>query len=807
MFRMGLEDIDTAATPAAYTRALEKHEKKQRGIERRQGAGATDVALKVAEAHLHNVTEAVSNWFTQRFEHDQERSLAAQLRYLRKNEADAAQVVSLCLLQSTIHCVVQQLRFLGATKYVGAQLAAECWGAKLTRDHPGEAKDIEIAAKERYGDVGRRRSKAHQDAVRRGYQIKDWPFENLCNAGAWGLALIVQVLPEVFDLEQVEGPSKFKTEEQRIVFKPGATVAAEALVAAIVKRHPIYAPQVAAPDPWVGLNKGGPTDARLLKSPLVRNLRHNDVREAAIKAAIKKRKMRAVLDAVNTLQNVPWLINRRVLDVLRKQFEHEKREHRSHELDQEEQSERVTRKEVIGTAEKIDEKRFWTPMNIDWRGRVYNMTTLDHLGAEYKRALFLFANGEPIGEEGLYWLNVHLANCGEMGGIHKKPFDERVKWTEDHRHEINLVAAEPLKNLWWKQAEKPFLFLAACFELSDAWKAGPAFETRLPVAWDGTCSGLQHMCAMTRDEKGKLVNLVPHCPPQDMYLEVADRVIDELRLELRGPKAERTKLAELWLDYFDKHRGNPRKAVKKNVMSYFYSSLQWGLAEQQKELMADLKEEVERGERTEHPFGDQQDAARHFFAELVFKTIPKVAPGPAQVMKLLKKIAEVLADVGKPVCWTTPVGLPWINQYTKKGKGHQIKLWMHDRGVRPLYYEPTSEIDKKEAMKGVAPNFVHACDAAHLMMTVNAAAAEGITNIVTVHDSFGCLAPRAERFRRIIREQFVQMYEEHDVLAEILDRAKQDLGEKLTAGKKWPELPKRGTLDLKGVLDSEYAFA
>ena len=43
---------------------------------------------------------------------------------------------------------------------------------------------------------------------------------------------------------------------------------------------------------------------------------------------------------------------------------------------------------------------------------------------------------------------------------------------------------------------------------------------------------------------------------------------------------------------------------------------------------------------------------------------------------------------------------------------------------------------------------------------------------MTVHDSFGCLAPRAERFRRIIREQFVRMYEEHDVLEEILDRAK-----------------------------------
>lgn len=54
------------------------------------------------------------------------------------------------------------------------------------------------------------------------------------------------------------------------------------------------------------------------------------------------------------------------------------------------------------------------------------------------------------------------------------------------------------------------------------------------------------------------------------------------------------------------------------------------------------------------------------------------------------------------------------------------------------------------------------CDATHLMLTVNAALAEGITSIATVHDSFGCPASQAERFRHIIREQFVRMYEEND---------------------------------------------
>jgi DNA-directed RNA polymerase len=74
------------------------------------------------------------------------------------------------------------------------------------------------------------------------------------------------------------------------------------------------------------------------------------------------------------------------------------------------------------------------------------------------------------------------------------------------------------------------------------------------------------------------------------------------------------------------------------------------------------------------------------------------------------------------------------------------------------------------------PDFVHALDAAHLLRTFNAAVSEGITSIATVHDCFGCLPSRAERFREIIREEFVRMCEEHDVLAEVLAQARKDLG-------------------------------
>jgi DNA-directed RNA polymerase len=91
------------------------------------------------------------------------------------------------------------------------------------------------------------------------------------------------------------------------------------------------------------------------------------------------------------------------------------------------------------------------------------------------------------------------------------------------------------------------------------------------------------------------------------------------------------------------------------------------------------------------------------------------------------------------------------------------------------------------------------------MRTVNAAVVEGITSIATVHDSFGCLASRAERFRKIILEEFVRMYEKHDVLAEVLNQARADLTGNT---KRMPTAtPEYGWLDLKKVLGAEFAFA
>jgi DNA-directed RNA polymerase, mitochondrial len=182
----------------------------------------------------------------------------------------------------------------------------------------------------------------------------------------------------------------------------------------------------------------------------------------------------------------------------------------------------------------------------------------------------------------------------------------------------------------------------------------------------------------------------------------------------------------------------------------------------------------------------------------------------AKAKSYLQKLVLALAKENKPVRWTTPAGFPFVNQYNKP-RTKPVKLWLrkgetHVKHTIKTAVDELPKIDGHEAKKGIAPNFVHACDAAHLMLTVNAAVAEGITSIATVHDSFGCLPSQAERFRHIIREQFVRMYEQHDVLAEVLEWARKDLGE-LNAKQLPSGPPQKGSLNINEVLKAEFAFA
>jgi DNA-directed RNA polymerase len=115
---------------------------------------------------------------------------------------------------------------------------------------------------------------------------------------------------------------------------------------------------------------------------------------------------------------------------------------------------------------------------------------------------------------------------------------------------------------------------------------------------------------MMRDEKtAPLVNLTPQKVPQDIYEAVAKRVKEIVDSNVDA--YEDGHLAQMWLNC-----GIDRKVVKRNVMSYFYSSNAYGMAKQQREeLMQELADKVESGKLKKHPFEGESDAAAKYMAD------------------------------------------------------------------------------------------------------------------------------------------------------------------------------------------------
>jgi hypothetical protein len=75
----------------------------------------------------------------------------------------------------------------------------------------------------------------------------------------------------------------------------------------------------------------------------------------------------------------------------------------------------------VATAERLSCGAFYTPINCDWRGRVYPIPHFNFQRDDRVRALFLFNEGMPMGDDGLWWLKVHVANCGDFDKISKRP--------------------------------------------------------------------------------------------------------------------------------------------------------------------------------------------------------------------------------------------------------------------------------------------------------------------------------------------------------------------------------------------------
>lgn len=583
----------------------------------------------------------------------------------------------------------------------------------------------------------------------------------------------------------------------------------------IALTRPAYAPCIEPPRDWVATNDGGwhtPEMRRLL--PYAVKVR-GEAREA-----VRRAQMPVVWGSLNALQKTAWRVNKAVLEAITKVA----RLRNVGELVMNIENDKPPLPEFMAmgrsdpeTEAEAQQKKDWKAAMTGWynrnraqttahirmaaalrqareyrqfdsiyfvyfadsRGRLYPMAQgLNPQGTDLQKGLIEFSVGLPLdSDKAVWWFMINGAN---LWGFDKAPLEDRANWHVANAEKILAIANDPIGNQDWLDADSPCMFLAWCFEYAD-FKHDPAgFVTHMPVHLDGSCSGLQHLSAMLRDEiGGASTNLMPSPTKRDIYGDVAK--VTQRLIEEDSPEEGQEDIRAKWLE-------NPadRSAVKRWVMTTPYGvTKSSGL-----KYVADYLSENDK----------TRDAAfkmATYAAPFVDKAIKTVVLKGMAIMAWLKKAGrEAIGKNGNQfVSWKTPSGFLATQSYNKR---ELIKVYtqMYGHKAITVAYE-SNDADARRHGTGMAPNFVHSMDASHLHLVANRMCRElDSPSLAFIHDSFGTHATNTQLLYEVLRDEFVMMYETNNPLADFAE--KYEIQE---------PLPERGNLDVAGVRQSQFVFS
>ncbi|XP_048495367.1 DNA-directed RNA polymerase 2, chloroplastic/mitochondrial isoform X2 [Beta vulgaris subsp. vulgaris] len=450
-----------------------------------------------------------------------------------------------------------------------------------------------------------------------------------------------------------------------------------------------YMPMLIPPEKWTGYDRGA---YLVLRSFVMRTHGSKHQREAVKRASAEQ--LEPVFEALDTLGNTKWRVNKKVLSIVDRIWANGGRladlvdrddvplpekpdEEDESDLkkwkwkvrsvkkeNQERHSQRCDVELKLAVARKMkDEEGFFYPHNVDFRGRAYPMHPyLNHLGSDMCRGVLEFAEGRALGKSGLRWLKIHLANL-YAGGVDKLSLEGRVAFTENHLDDIFDSVDKPLEGrCWWLKAEDPFQCLAVCIDLSEALRSPcpEAYISHIPVHQDGSCNGLQHYAALGRDKLGAAaVNLVAGEKPADVYSGIAAGVLAIMQADAEKDPAVFSDAvhARNLINQVD------RKLVKQTVMTSVYGVTYIG-----------ARDQIKRRLKERDAFSDQAElyGAACYAARTTLTALGEMFQAARSIMSWLGECAKIIALENQPVRWRTPLGLPVVQPYCKKGR-HLIR--------------------------------------------------------------------------------------------------------------------------------------
>lgn len=680
-------------------------------------------------------------------------------------------------------------------------------------------------------DFGRRMSKDERHRLRvftmqankREIKIVDWDNGSREQVGFYLMGLL-----ESAGMIEIGNEIRYgmKREAREVFMSPEVMDRFDQIKSHVAVTMPVYGPCVEPPLDWAFGVVGGFHTPNMRRTQAL-SLTHG---KSSARRLSRETNMPIVYDAVNALQRTAWKVNARMLNTVyaiakefstkeivslsdspapvkpawlaeawtkepkdtwpepkQMEFKQWKRETAEWHTQRKLLAVRYSRFYAATRAAEMfrDDERIYFVYFADSRGRLYPLTYgLNPQGSDLSKALIHFADGEPLPDpEAVMWFHVQGAN---KWGFDKATLQDREQWVRDRKDVILSYAADPINNQGWLAAGDPLQFLAWCFEYEDYCTQPDTFVSHLPISMDGSCNGLQNLSAMFRDEVGgAATNLTNNAVMRDIYADVAAAAT--IRLKAMKLEGEEAALRDKWVEF-----GVSRKAVKRSVMTTPY-----GVTERTatKYIVDDYLIE---GLGPTFDKAHYNKAAR-LLMSAVWPAIGDVVVKGREAMDWLRRAARQIMkerkDLGQEqIDWRTPSGFPASQDYYE-AEVHRINTLLHG----PVKIRVLSETDNPDVARhasGLAPNFVHSLDAAHLHLTTALCYRQGIKSLAMIHDDYGTHARYASKLYENIRVQFVAMYSACDPAAMLHEQ--------------YPEIsppPAKGSLDINEVLESRYFFS
>ena len=438
----------------------------------------------------------------------------------------------------------------------------------------------------------------------------------------------------------------------------------------------------------------------------------------------------------------------------------------------------------------MQHKRFNYVAQCDYRGRYYLMHNFLHpQGPDWSKSLLQSAVGMPVTEQDqVDALAVAGAN---LYGFDKASIKQRVGWVEHNTPAILESSKHPFDCKFWTEADEPWQFLAFCKEWKKYKNNVLGYKSNYWIHTDGSQNGIQHYSAILSDaETGFYCNLNESDKPQDLYQQVADAVIDEL-------KNSNEPLARDWLESSLINR----KMLKKIVMTFPYGGTSHMYTEYLNSYVVENTGEYwpfKSGKRVADAFKESR-----WLVTPIKKALEEKVKAATIGMQWIKEVSRKVIAKGVPVQWRTPSGFVVVQNYPEV-RSRKIKTVLDGKLIM-AHIQGTPVGNKQDSWKvgnATPPNLIHSLDASHLTLTLKKCRDQGLNQVTMIHDSYGSLVAQMPLMQKLLRESFVEMYNSWDVCDEFLRDASMVVPEGAL-----PSPPMKGDLDINMVRNSPFFFA